>query len=40
MWGGGAVERDTIHNNINYKAMVMNNVTHHCLEEKKEGILD
>ena len=34
------MERDNIHNNINYKAMAMNNVTGHCREESKEGILD
>ena len=31
---------DTIHKDINNIALAMNNVTNHCREENKEGILD
>ena len=34
------MKEDKIHKDINNKALAMNNVTDHCREEKKEGILD
>ena len=39
-WGCGTLERYTIHNDMNYKAMAMNNLTDHCREENKQGILN